>query len=675
MANVRAAGAVIAILLSAAPSSGQGAAPDAAEPTSSVQGSFDVGYRWRSIEGSEDSFRQLFDLTEGPRVLGFDLHGAMAKGANGLTDAFAVTASGLGGDPFPTLQINMSKARRYNLSVNWRRSRLFNFAPATPASIGGFDTRVVTDRHSWTTARQIGNAALTFDVTNRFHVLFNYERMSNSGSIETTRSLDYVGASSVWAGFARANAYALVGPTDSSSDRATAGFSYVRDRWTLNYKAGVQRLSDHQTFEPLAPNQRSINIVDAATAGEPLAALTWSQKRTLRASASELLFVIRPTQKLEWRSQYMFYRYRGPFNLDAAYRGTARANSGATAYAPYDIAQTTSGTSATPSHVVEQGLTWRPIERWSFDATYRYAKSSNTADATLDSVARLGTAAPIATTEAVLTTWRNTLQSLKLSATWTPVSALTLRPGVRLVHRDVKMTENEVIEPGATKTEQSVWPEIVVGYRPNSRFSARGSYQTSHSDTSYTRMSPVERATGRIVLHFELRPELSVEVSANRVDAELTDASFVSHTRSGAVTLTYAVSHRFSVTGGFDYQSFLGTGDGTFLRGAQPIANLALHDREIDRVWQGGVIVKPTDALGIVASGNFARTTGLDQIFGEPALYGAVSFPYATGTVYYDVSRVGRIALDLQRTTLTQDILSANNFRANMLTLRYSRAF
>lgn len=679
MVYTRTIGVVIAILAALSSAYGQDAPVPPPDPvrTTSVQGSFDVGYRWRSLKGSEQSFRQLFDLSEGTRLFGLDLHGSMGQGAATFADAFAVTLSGLG-DPFPTLQASLTKSRRYNLRVNWRRSHFFDFAPETPLSVGGFDTRVVTDRHTWTTARQVGGVAWTVDATNRLHFLLNYDRVSNAGSIQTTRSLDYTGASSVWAAFARANAYELFGPTDNTANRVAAGVSYVRDRWTLNYRLGYQILEDRQTFEPSAAPERSINVVDAVTASEPLATLAWKQSRRLNAPTTDVSFVARPTPAVEWRSQYLFQRYRGPFDLNAEYQGTARSNSGGTIFSPYRVAVGAHGTASTPSHILDQEVTWMATDRMAFDAGYRYSRSTSAADALLESTTVLsptGTAAATIISEDVATGWRNTIHSLDLTATWSPVPALTVRPGVRLVQRDVEMRNDGIVEPGATERERAIWPEIAIGYRPHPEFSARASYQTAYSDASYTRISPIQRSTGRVSLRLEPAPGLSVEASATQADAELPEAAFVSHTRTGSLTLGYAVNDRFSVTGGLDYQSFLGTGNGTFLRGVLPIDDLPLHDREIDRVWQLGFNVKPAPGVGIVASANFDRTTGLDSIFGEPSLYGPVSFPYATATVYYEIARAGRISVDLQRAYLTQDILSLNNFRASLLTLRFSRAF
>jgi hypothetical protein len=154
----------------------------------------------------------------------------------------------------------------------------------------------------------------------------------------------------------------------------------------------------------------------------------------------------------------------------------------------------------------------------------------------------------------------------------------------------------------------------------------------------------------------------------------LTDG-FVSHTRIGSVQASYAFGERFTLTGGLDYQSFLGLGDVSFLRGVTPIADNLMSDREVDRVWQAGAIVKATDRFGFSATANFDRTTGTDTIAGEPPLYGPVTFPYATGTIYYEIPRAGRVSIDLQRTYMFEDLLPLNNFRASLLMIRFSKGF
>ena len=51
-------------------------------------------------------------------------------------------------------------------------------------------------------------------------------------------------------------------------------------------------------------------------------------------------------------------------------------------------------------------------------------------------------------------------------------------------------------------------------------------------------------------MHVEPIGALTIDASANRRNAEQADAAFASRTRSGAVTLAYALNTQFSITSG-----------------------------------------------------------------------------------------------------------------------------
>jgi hypothetical protein len=102
---------------------------------------------------------------------------------------------------------------------------------------------------------------------------------------------------------------------------------------------------------------------------------------------------------------------------------------------------------------------------------------------------------------------------------------------------------------------------------------------------------------------------------------------------------------------------------------------LLLLDREIDHVWHAGAAVNPTSRLGLTFSLNYNRTTGLDTIAGEPPLYGPTTFPYGTGTIFFNLPQAGRLSLDVQRTYLQQELLPINDFSASLVTIRFSRSF
>jgi hypothetical protein len=79
--------------------------------------------------------------------------------------------------------------------------------------------------------------------------------------------------------------------------------------------------------------------------------------------------------------------------------------------------------------------------------------------------------------------------------------------------------------------------------------------------------------------------------------------------------------------------------------------------------------------LGFNFAGNFVRTTGLGEITAELPNYGPITFPMATATAHYDLPKLGRVALDLQRSYYIEKIVTANNFSANLLTVRWGTTF
>ena len=611
-------------------------------------------------------------------MTGFDLEGQAKENGHGFADLFSVSASGFGGDPFPALQVTVRKSGVYDLRINWRESRFFDVSPLTPTSIGGFDTRAVTDAHGWNTSRQIGNASWTLHATTHLHLLFDYDRMGRTGALDSTRALDFLDSPSAWGSFARANPYPVVVPVNDMANRVTAGVSYSRGPWSVHYKAGYQTYAENETVNATNPAEQSIDIADPATINEPLSTLAWSQSRQLTGPISDLSFVVQPTSRLEWRGEYTYSRYDGPFNLDGAFQGIARTNATGTTLSPYVVNITARGTASAPSQVVGQGLTYRPLHDWTVDAYYRYSLFTSEASGQLGSLLGLYPPAtaltPVVAMEVDDMTWRVSMQDLHLSTTFEPSAKLTIRPGVQLSLRDVDHRVNGVVDPATSDREKTASPELTLAYRPIPQLTARGSLASSYSDASYTSLSPTERTIGRATIRVEPLPGLAIDASVNRTDAELLTAGFISHTRLGSVQASYAIGERVTVTGGLDYQSFLGLGEVNFLRGVAPLTD-AMSDREVDRVWQAGAIVKATDHFGVSATANFDRTTGTDTIAGEPPLYGPVTFPYATGTMYYDIPRAGRVSIDLQRTYLSQELLPLNNFRASVLMIRFSRRF
>ena len=638
-----------------------------------TQGSVTAGYRFTDIKGYRPKFTEFFDLQKGFRLMDFNLSGRAKQGSNPFADSYSLNVSGLGGDPFPGGQLTVRKDKLYDLRVTYRQSYYYwdrNDDVIPPGPAGQPLYHNLTSNHNWATVRRFGSLDLTVHATNNLRFNFGYNRNSRDGVSFTTHVLDFFGAPSSWGNFTRANPYYVEAPLNEVSNRFSGGLSYTVRNWSFHYKVGYQTFTQQTNWNNVDSPERSINIDAPATANELLNSATWSEFRSLKTPFSEFSYSGKVNKRLELRGGYIFYRYRGPATLDAAYDGSARTNSSGTQVAPYGVAWSSRAQLTEPMHILDQGLSLKITDWWTLHADYRYSRFTEDSTATFHSLFNAVTPAD----GEVNNTWRLGMHQVDLNLEFIPTRSLIIRPGIRYLKRDIVMLEEDEVDPGRTRRIKSVWPTVSVYYRPSKIFSVRGDFQSITNGASYTRLSPHTDVGSRFVFRFQPTAKFSIEDSLVIRNRRFLEADFQSNVRLNAITATYALNDRFSVFGGLSYDSFYARASTTFLRGTAPLTNL-LQEQMIDRVWQAGLAVKPTRHFGINFTGNFVRTTGASAISGEPPYYGPLTWPLAMGTLYYDFPKVGRLSVDLGRTYYLEEIVSANDFRANLLTIRWTKDF
>jgi len=648
-----------------------------------TQGSVTLGYRFDTVKGYVPMFQQLSGLNQGFRLMDFNMFGESAPGVNPFADTYSISASGLGGEPFETGQLAVSKAHLYDFRVNWRQSYYYwnqNDNLVLPiAAVGSGLSKGLTDNHDWGTVRKFGSADFTLHATNNLRFNFNYYRTTDSGPAYTTESLDFFDSPSYWGTFARANPYYLYAPIDDNTNRFTGGIDYTYHGWSFHYNLGYQLFTQNLSFNNVNSPELSINPVTSST-HEPLASASQSEYRRLTTPVSEFSFTGKPVSKLEWRGGYIYYRYQGPATFDQSYVGIAPNSSAA--LAPYNISQSARATVTEPDHILYQGFTYKVRDWWEIIADYRYSRFATETSGSFASVLNIVTnptaATPITSTTSSSGTdsfvWRDGLSDFDFSMLFTPTHALTLRPGVHLLKADVESLEDGIVDPTTTLRTKTVWPELSFGYQPSKIFSVRGDVHTFDNGSSYTAITPHTERAGHLIFRFQPFAKVSIQDDLNLVNDKLIDASFRNSVHSNTVTLSYALNDRFSVFGGFTYDSIFAAGNIVYVRGTAPL-NDFLRDQEVDRVIQAGVEAKPAKYFGLRLSGNYDRSTGLGEMSGEPPAYGPLTYPLVTGTVYVDFPKAGRLSVDLQRTYYIEQIIAANNFQANMLTIRWTRNF
>jgi hypothetical protein len=270
--------------------------------------------------------------------------------------------------------------------------------------------------------------------------------------------------------------------------------------------------------------------------------------------------------------------------------------------------------------------------------------------------------------------WSIGTSALDFKMLFTPMSSLLVNAGVRFWKSDVENLQDRVVDPTRTRRIKTVWPLASAYFHPTKGFSIRADIEEINNGTSYTRITPHTDVGGRVVLRYHPIDRLSIENATVVRNRRLLDADYRSTIRTNSSTVSWEFDPRFSVYAGFTYDSFFASDFTTFLRGAAPLTN-TIRDQTVNRIWQAGVALQPVPRLGIDFAGNYIRTNGLGEISGEPPMYGPMTFPYATGSIHYDFPRWGQFAVKLQRTYYIEQIITANNFSANLLTLAWTWKF
>jgi hypothetical protein len=648
-----------------------------------TQGSATVGYRFDDVKGYLPMYQELSDLNKGFRLMDFNMFGEAAKGANPFADSYSLSVSGLGGEPFEVGQLSVSKSHLYDFRVNWRQSYFYSnpndnvVLPITTVA-AGLSTGL-TDNHSWGTVRKFGSADLTLHATNNLRFNFDYYHTTDSGPTFTTEALDFFDSPSYWGTFARANPFSLYAPIDDDTNRFSGGIDYTFHAWTFHYNLGYQTFNENVNLNNVSSPELSIDPAASSTK-EPLVSLSQAEYRRLTTPTSELAFTGKPFAKFEWRGGYTYYRYQGPATFTQEYNGTAPNSSGANA--PYTVSQSARDTVTEPDNILYQTLSYQLKDWWELIADYRYSRFSTDSVGNFQSIQSIVTN-PTSTTPTTSTTaasgtesevWRDGVSDFDFSMLFTPIASLSVRPGVRLIKADVEALQNGVVQPAITLRTKTAWPELSFSYKPAKVFSIRGDVHAFDNGSAYTAITPHTEVAGHLITRFQPFKKVTLQDDLNLTNDKLIDSSFQDNVHANTVTLSYALNDRYSVFAGYTYDSIFAAGAIVYARGTAPLNDL-LRDQEADRVMQAGVEAKPNKYFGLRLSGNFDRSTGDGQISGEPPAYGPLTWPLVTGTVYVNFPKAGRLSLDLQRTYYIEQIITANNFQANLLTIRWTRDF
>ncbi len=326
-----------------------------------------------------------------------------------------------------------------------------------------------------------------------------------------------------------------------------------------------------------------------------------------------------------------------------------------------------------PNNIITQGLTYHLFAWWSLDPDYRYSRFTSDSTGNYQSLLN-GTTSAAGTTEVI---WRDGLSDLDFSMDFTPIHTLLIRPGVQFLRSDVESLTNGVINAGRHAANNTVRPENQLRIRTHRSSSAFGATSTARTTARRTRRCRRTRSRRtHFVCAFIRSSSLTIEDEVNVSNNKLLTTNFQNNIRSNAITVSYSLGDRFSIFGGFSYDSYYAQGDIHYARGTAPLADFAAGPGSGPRLV-GRDRSEADEAVRAAPVGEFRpieRSSGAIIRRSRPPM-GPLAWPLITGTVYYNLPKAGRVAMDLQRTYYIEQIVTVNNFSANLLTIRWTKAF
>lgn len=152
-------------------------------PEQQIIGSIDVGYRWILGQGgSEEVYRSIVNLGEGPKLLGSELSIRRPNGR--FYDRIDARASSWGGDPYNTARLEAARAGVYAFRFDYRNVSYFNSIPSFANPF--LEQGLLFSQRSFDMARRLIDTELELRPRARFSPFLAFYHSSGLGRGVTT---------------------------------------------------------------------------------------------------------------------------------------------------------------------------------------------------------------------------------------------------------------------------------------------------------------------------------------------------------------------------------------------------------------------------------------------------------------------------------------------------------
>jgi hypothetical protein len=308
-----------------------------------ITNSWEVGYRFHSVEGNIGKYRSDVNFGNGIRLLGGSLGVHSRDGKGKWLDELLLDVRGVGNDPYQFSSLRAQKNALYRYDLLWRSNEYFN--PALTISGGN---------HFLSTNRQMQDHDLTLLPQSKMRFRLGYSNNSQGGAgLATGQWFD-----------SRGDEYTFLSNVRRSQREYRLGTDIEWRKLKFSLTRGWEAFKDDTVYgtplNPAGANVNDNNTLSLIRRDEPMHGRTPYWRAHLQAEASRFFTVQGKFTHSDGQRNFIF---------DEFAMGTDRLGGGRNRQILL------SGTGSRPVTTGYLTLIWRPTTKWTFTNQTGYYNS------------------------------------------------------------------------------------------------------------------------------------------------------------------------------------------------------------------------------------------------------------------------------------------------------------
>jgi hypothetical protein len=458
-------------------------------------GSFEVGFRYVDVDGSNNKYREQIDISKGPRLFNLDLNITPEASLKKYFDFLNVSASNLGGDPFESFGVIIKKYQKFNFRYNRSKATYFYHDTILPESEASTRTENAGDFHTFDYDHVFNKMGFDFLVNNNAKVFFNYDRQAKTGVSTTTQDLVR-------------DMFEFDQPIDQIKDDYTVGAELYFKKFSL--------YAD-ETYRDYRNND--FYFLPGYSAGEDLTGTgalydyELDQPYKFKMPQTTIKANFRPDDRLTLNGGFVYAHVDGEYGY---FEGTYGIDQNGNVV---DTADVGSEDMSRNIYLFSLGGDYDITKKIAFIGGFRYKKLDQDTSGVI--------ADEIVSSEAGIKTW-----DFDLGLKVTPCEKYSVSGGVQYENRKVNpFTEPEPEETDVTTKRTTFF--FTGTAMPSPKLNLFGEYERGDYDDPFTLVSPTDLNRFKFRVRAVVNPTLSVvgtflrrDIDNNLIDSEYTSNSF-----------------------------------------------------------------------------------------------------------------------------------------------------